>query len=322
MALATAGVRVIDPILSNVAQGYANMDLVGKFLFPVVPVFASGGQIIEFGKEAFKLFNARRAPGAATRRIQMGYLGKPFALVQDSLEAIIPREHLRDAGLVPGIDLASRAVMVTMKSLQLQLEVDQAALATTVANYTATSSSVTMAGATQWSNFSSGVSTANPLADVDVGREKIRSLTGIYPNTLLLSAKAFNAVKNNTFIIPRIQYSSNIQADASQITPNMLAGLFNVPNVIVGRAIYFNDANVTTDIWGGDAVLAYVPQDSGDLQREEPSFGYTYTMDGNPIVEEAYFDNNNKSWAYGVNFERIPVLSGIAAGYLFKSASA
>ena len=319
MALSTAGVRVIDPILSNVVQGYSNMDLVGKNLFPNVPVFASGGQIIEFGKEAFKLYNARRAPGGKTSRIQMGYFGKPFSLVQDSLEAIIPREYVRDALAVPGIDLASRGIMVAMKSLQLQLEVDQAALATTVGNY-ASGSYVTMAGSTQWSNVSSNVSTANPLADIDVGREKIRTLTGVYPNVLLLSAKAFNAVKNNTNIIPRIQYASNIQADATQITPDMLAGLFNVKKVVVGRGIYFNDANVTTDIWGNDAVLAYVPE--GSLSIEEPSFGYTYTMDGNPIVEEGYFDNNSKSWVYGVNFERAPVLSGIAAGYLFKSASA
>ena len=320
MPLSTAGVRVIDPILTNVVQGYTNSELVGRYLFPPVPVFTSGGQIIEFGREAFKLFNARRAPGGATRRIQMGYLGKPFALLQDSLEAIVPREYLRDAAAVPGIDLATRAALVTMKSLQLQLEVDQATLATSTTNYAATSSSVTMAGASQWSNFSSGVSTANPLADVDVGREKIRGLTGIYPNTLLLSAKAFNAVKNNTNIIARLQYNAQIAPDATSITPNMLAGLFNVANVIVGRAIYFSDANVSTNIWGNDAVLAYVPQGSQNI--EEPSFGYTYTMDGNPIVEQPYFDNNSKSWVYGVNYERVPVLSGIASGYLFKAASA
>jgi hypothetical protein len=45
-------------------------------------------------------------------------------------------------------------------------------------------------------------------------------------------------------------------------------------------------------------------------------------MDGNPTVEQPYFDNNSKSWVYGVNYERVPVLSGIASGYLFKAASA
>ena len=249
----------------------------------------------------------------------MGYLGKPFTLLQDSLESGVPREHLRDAGLVPGIDLGTRAVNTIMKALQLSLEFDQAALATTVGNY-ASGSYVTMAGSTQWSNVSSNVSTANPLTDIDVGREKIRSLTGIYPNTLLLSAKAFNAVKNNTNIIPRIQYASNIRADATQITPDMLAGLFNVKKVIVGRSIYFNDAGTSFDIWGNDAVLAYVPE--GDLAVEEPSYGYTYTMDGHPLVEEPYWDRDVKSWVWGVTYERVPVLSGMAAGYLFKSASA
>lgn len=320
MPLSTSGVRVIDPILTNVIQGYANSELVGSNLFPAVPVSQSGGQIIEFGREAFKLYNARRSPGGATRRIQMGYLGKPFALVQDSLEAIVPREYLRDAKAVPGIDLSTRAVLVTMKALQLQLEVDQATLATTVANYSATSSSVTLSGTTQWSNVSSNVSTANPLVDIDVAREKIRSLTGIYPNTLLLSAKAFNAVKNNTNVIARLQYNAMVSPDATTITTTMLAGLFNVEKVIVGRAIYFNDANVSTDIWGNDAVLAYVPQLSQNI--EEPSYGYSYTMQGNPTVEQAYFDNNSKSWVYGVNYERVPVLSGIASGYLFKSAAA
>ncbi|MEI8210231.1 MAG: major capsid protein [Methylococcales bacterium] len=322
MPLTTAGVRVVDPILSNVAQGYSNADFVGKFLFPPVPVHTSGGQIIEFGREAFRLYQARRAPGGKTARIQMGYLGKPFTLLQDSLEAAVPREYLRDALLVPGIDLSSRAVNVTMKALNLILEVDQANLATNVSSYSVTSSSVTLSGTTQWSNIASGLSTANPLTDINTGREKIRSLTGIYPNTLMLSAKAFNAVINNTNIINRFMYNANLPIDASQITEKMLAGLFNISNVYIGRGIYFNDANISSDIWGSDAVLAYVPQDGTSLQREEPSFGYTYTMDGNPIVEEGYYDETTKSWVFGVNYERAPVLSGIAAGYLFKAVSA
>ncbi len=318
MPLSTAGFRVVDPILSSVIQGYVNSDLVGHNLFPAVPVSASGGQIIEFGKEAFKLYAARRAPGGATRRITMGYLGKPFALVQDSLEALVAAEHLRDARVVPGVDLASRAVMITMKALQLQLEVDQATLATTTGNYG--SNTVTLSGTTQWSNVSAGLSTANPLVDIDVAREAVRATTGIYPNTLLLSAKAFNAVKNNTNVIARLQYNANVTPDATTITTSMLAGLFNVEKVVVGRAITFNDANVSSDIWNKDAVLAYVP--TGSLGIEDPSYGYTYTMQGHPNVKQPYFDNNVNSWVYGVNYERVPVLSGISSGYLFKNASA
>lgn len=311
MPLSNSQVRVIDPILSNVIQGYRNSDLVGSELFPLVPVTASGGQIIEFGREAFRLYNARRAPGGNTKRISMGYAGKPYSLFQDSLEAIVPRENLRDARNVPGIDLASRAVMITMKALQLGLEVDQAAIATNLSNYGA-SNKVTLAGATKWS-----ASTGTPLTDIDTGREAIRSATGIYPNILFLSAVAFNACKNNPSVISRVQYNANVAVDATAITPAILAGLFNVDRVIVGKAISFTDANVSSDVWGNNAILAYVPQ--GSLGLEEPSFGYTYTLEGNPLVEQPYYDNNAKSWIYGVNYERVPVLSGISSGYIISA---
>jgi hypothetical protein len=303
--------RVIDPILTNVAQGYQNSELIGASLFPPVPVQVSGGQIIEFGREAFKLYNARRAPGGSTKRIQYGYLGKHFALLQDSLEGQVPREYLRDAARVPGIDLGSRAINMTMKALKLKLEWDQAQLALTSTNYDV-NHTVALSGASKWST-----STGAPMTDIDTGREAIRSSVGIYPNTLVLSAKAFNACKNNPSVIARFQYNGSVNVDATQITPAMLAGLFNVDKVVIGKAITFDDNNVSTDIWGNNALLAYVPNAPSGM--EEPSFGYTYTMEGNPMVEPTYFDNNTKSWIYPVNYERVPVLSGITSGYLIQT---
>ena len=100
-------VRVIDPILSNVALGYKHPEHVGGVLCPSVPVMLSGGQVLEFGKESFREYNIRRAPGTGTKRIQFGYLGRPFALVQDALEGVVPFEHMRDANVMPGIDWAA-----------------------------------------------------------------------------------------------------------------------------------------------------------------------------------------------------------------------
>ena len=55
-------VRVIDPILSNVALGFKNSSFIGTGVAPIVPVSISGGQVLQFGKEAFQAFNLRRAP--------------------------------------------------------------------------------------------------------------------------------------------------------------------------------------------------------------------------------------------------------------------
>lgn len=303
--LSNQGVRVIDPILSTYVQGYKQAGLVGDNLFPVVPVDRNGGQILEFGKESFKLYNAARAPGSKTKRIELGYLGKPFALQHNALEAIVPREWLVDA-VVPGIDLAQLAIQTQMNALLLDREYDQAMLATTAANYDA-NHKVTLAGASKWS-----AATGNPKADIDAAREAIRSTTGQYPNTLLLSAVAFNALRNHPLIINRFQYVS-----AQSITTDMLANLLDIPEIYVGRAVLSTDSGVISDVWGNNAILAYVPEAPSNMAQ--PSFGYTYTMRNHPFVEAPYYDPTVKGWVYGVTNDYAPVLSGITSGFLIQT---
>ncbi|MBF0096276.1 MAG: hypothetical protein HQM04_06575 [Magnetococcales bacterium] len=299
-------VRLIDPILSEVALGYKNAELVGDALFPAVPVTASGGQVIEFGKEAFKLYSARRAPGSATRRITFGYAGKPFSLVQDSLEGTVPREHLRDALVVPGIDLGSRAVGNVMRALTLALEYEQAKLATTAGNYD-TDHKISVSGADKWS-----ADTSDPSKQIAAYREAVRASVGVYPNTLLLSAKAMAPLKQHPKLLDRIKYTGR-----DSLTTDILSNLWDIKKIVVGSAVFADDEGAMLDIWDNSAVLAYVPESSGGM--EEPSYGYTYTMQGHPQVEQPYYDNNTKSWIYPITYERVPVLSGITSGFLIQT---
>lgn len=298
--------RVINPILTTHVQGYRQPDLVGDALFPTVPVEVSGGQVLEFGKEAFMKYATRRAPGSGTKRIAFGYLGKPYALLNEALEAPVPREYLRDANLVPGIDLATRATNLVMKVLLRAKEEEQAALALNAANYDA-NHKIALAGTDKWSDPAS-----DPISQVEDYKEAVRASTGVYPNTLLLSAQAFRAMKTNPKIKEQFKYTT---PDA--ITADMLKALFELDRVAVGKGVNATDAGVFSDIWGNNAVLAYVPLTPSGL--EEPSFGYTYTMTGHPLVEEPYYDNNAKSWVYGVGYERVPVLTGITAGFLIQT---
>jgi hypothetical protein len=304
--LTNAGARIVDPILTNVAQGYRNAEFVGGLLFPRVPVFVSGGQIIEFGKEAFRKYNLRRTPGGATKRIQFGYLGKPFALFQDSLEIPVPREHMRDASIVPGIDLGSRATNMGMKVLSKSLEEEQAALATDASKYDS-NHKVALTSTAKWS-----VDTGKPTNDIKDAREAIRSSVGVYPNIALMSAVAFEAAINNANVKDQFKYTT-----PDSITEEMLAKLWKLDKIVVGKGITMSDADVTSDIWGNNVVLAYA--NLGSINAEEPSYGYTYALEGNPLVEPTYWDNSTKSWVYPVNYERSPVLSGITAGFLIQT---
>lgn len=298
-------VQVIDPILSTHAQGYRHPERVGHLLFPAVPHGTGRGQVLQFGKESFRLYAARRAPGGATKRVQFGYLGALFAMVQDALEGIVPREWLRDAAAVPGIDLGRRSVNMVMDNLTLALEHEQAQIARTAASYDAFHK-IALAGGTKWS-----ADTGKPLTNIADGREAVRRSTGMDANTLVLSPGAWNAAKANPQVTERFKFTQS-----GPITLQQFGALVEIERIAVGKAVYAGAADTFVDVWGSDAVLAYVPPAPEGM--EQPSYGYTYTMIGNPAVEQTYYSQNDKSWIYPVTYERAPVMSAMTAGYLIQ----
>lgn len=311
-ALNASGARVIDPILSTVAQGYKNSDMVGLNLFPYVPVGQRGGKIITFGKEDFALYNTARAPGANTKRIQYGYSGSNFALESHSLEGLVPFEIMQEAESVPGIDLGRGAVIKTQNVIALRLEYAQATLATTAGNYPA-GNKVTLAGTSQWSDLTSGVS--DPMKDVETAKEAVRSKIGKRPNTVVIGAAVWAMLRMHPKIVDRMKYTGRDVA-----TTELMAQLFGVKNVVIGDAVYDNNGTFA-DVWGKNVVVAYT--ELGSLaEMGSPSFGYTYRLGGYPLVEQPYQDRNQKSWVYPVTDEVSPVIAGSTAGYLISAAVA
>ena len=55
--------------------------------------------------------------------------------------------------------------------------------------------------------------------------------------------------------------------------------------------------------------------------RGRPTYGYTYRLQGYPVVEQPYYDRPSKSWIYPVTDELQPVIAGVAGGYLIKGAA-
>jgi hypothetical protein len=296
--------RVIDPILSTQARGYRSPGNVGMFLFPRVYVAQRGGKVIEFGKEAFRRYSSARAPGGNTKRIQFGYEGKPYGIGLNSLEGMVPRELWQEANAVPSINLATRAVALVQRSLALNHEVACAGIAQNVANYDA-NHKVALAGAARWDDAAS-----TPVKNVADWQEAIRATTGVRPNVGVIGPKVFAALKTNPQITDRIKYTGR-----DVVTTDLLKSLFELDALYVGEAIEADDAGAFTDVWGKNVVLAYVPK-TESFAQEEPSYGYTYTMQGHPAVEQPYYENNTKSWIYPVSDDSTPVLTGITAGYL------
>lgn len=307
-----AQARVVDPILSEHARGYRQAQFVAEFLFPTAFVPAYGGKVIEFGKESFRLYNSKRAPGAATRRIRFGYEGKPYAIVPSGLEAQVPRELGVDAQAVPGINLATRAVNLVLRARLLEHEYDCAQIARNASNYDS-DHKVNLAGNDRWTHPDS-----DPVGDVSAAKEAVRASIGMEPNTLVLSAKAKTALARHPQILARTG-----EAGVKVVTLETLKAVFEIENIVVGKATVADASDSLGDVWGTDAILAYVaPGTRAEANNEEPSYGYTYAIEGMPLVEQPYWENNTRSWVYGVSHDATPVLSGMTAGYLIQNAGA
>jgi len=307
-------IRVIDPILTNVVQGFRHPTNVGMALFPTVPVQASGGQVIEFGREDFRLYNTVRAPGDNVPSIQFGHVGKPFALENHALDAKVPREHQRDANAVPGIDLLTRASNRVLNVMHLGLEKQQADLARDAANY-ASSNKVTLSGTDQFSDLDD----SDPAGVIQDAVNAIQAQAATDPNVIVLGRAVFNVLKHHPALTDKIKHTQ-----VGVVTTDLLASFFDVPQVLVGKAKYLDDAGSFVDVWGKDIIVAYAPELPDSM--EQPSYGYTYTLEESsllhPIAEQAEWDRESRSWMAGISYERAPVLSGISSGYLITDAVA
>lgn len=304
---------VIDPILSTHARGYRNSAFIHTALFPVVSIPNRAMRVIKFGKEAFRLLNTRRAPGSDKKRVQYGYASDPVSLIQDALEGVVPVEHQDEAEKVPGIDLGAGAINMVLDVIQLGHEYEGASIARNAANYDV-NHKLALAGADRWTD-----PTSDPKADFNVAKEAIRRSIGRYPNTFALSPTTSNALKDHPKIKEQFKYTSK-----DSITDQMLAAYFELETIAVGKAVFLpenaDDSVPATDVWGDDAILAYVPTTGDNYQV--PSYGYTYQLRGYPQVEQPYFERRSDSWIYPTKSEQRTILTGAECGFLFQNAGA
>lgn len=311
-AMTTKEAGVVDVVLSNFARGYRNQELIAQRVAPVVNIPARNVRMLKFGKDSFRKYNTRRAPGTPVLALQYGYASDPISLPQDALQALVPDEVQDESRRVPGIDLAQGAVQMVMDVLDLGHEIETAGILRNSNAYDA-GSKATLSGTDQWTNPSS-----DPKAMIKEAKAIVRRLIGRDPNKLTLGSDVFDALTDHPAIKDQFKYTS-----AQSITAQMLAQYLGLEEIIVGKAIYLPDGvpetAEATDIWGNDAILHYTTRNAAPTFME-PSFAYTYRLAGMPSVMSPRYDADIMSWKYAMKIERRPYLLGADAGFIFKAA--
>ncbi|HAE47583.1 MAG TPA: hypothetical protein DCK97_09210, partial [Tistrella mobilis] len=302
--------------LSTHARGYRNPAYVASALCPRVPVPSRSDKVIKYDKSDFRAISARRSPGGPTLRLQLGYASDTVALDQDSVEIVVPREHLQEAQRQqPSLARALTNTGRVMKRLDLGLEIQVATMARSTATY-GTNNRVALTGSDRWTSPDS-----DPLDDILAGQAAISRSIGVEGNVLIVGPTSLKALQKHPGIQSRFTYST-----PGLLTATMLSSYFGVP-VVLGGAVYLPEGALDTDpavpVWGDDAILAYVPDVPEDQQdMGEPAYGYTYELEGYPAVETPYYHDNRKSWMYPMTVERRPYIVGAEGGFLIQNAGA
>lgn len=307
MSMNGSQLRVVDPILTQHARGYTNASFIGHFLFPEVDMPTRAAKRIEFDRSSFRRRRTRRAPGAAIAALEFGYEGKAVSLHQEALSAITPIEFQQEAQEVPGIDLQQLGVDTVLAVIAMEKEIQQAGVARNAASYAAGNKAV-LTGSDKFSD-----PTCDTLVPILDAKETIRSRLGRRPNTLVITGGLVTDLQKNEKIREHFKHTTS-----STITIPMLQSYYDVEQVVAGDGIYDDDAG-PHDIWGNDAILAWVPP-VGQRQMPLPSYGYTYRLRGHPFVEPARWDGDIRSWKNDVLDEFSAELVGADAGFLFQGA--
>lgn len=300
--------RVADPVLTNLAIGYSNDQLVGDALMPFVLVDKEGGKIPVFGKEHFKLYATERALRAKSNRIAPEDIGTiDIALDEHDLE--YPIDYREDAE--SAFPLQARATAVVTEGIRLRHEVMVATLAQNPASYP-TGNKIALSGTSQFTD----VANSDPEGVITDAKAAVRAKIVREPNTMVIGYAAWMALKKH----PKLRA---ILSDTRQrvLQLNDLRDIFEIPNIYVGRAVTANDAGVVSDVWGDNIVLAYVPQtDMAQRSPYEPSYGYTLRRRGQPVVDTRTEDGKIELIRNTDIFR--PYLLGADAGYLISNTNA
>ncbi len=306
-----SNLRIVDPVLTQIARGYTNAALVAENLFPTVGNLAKeAGKYPQFGKEAFKVYTTERALRAASNRINPeGVIVLDFVMDEHDIEYPIDYREDQEAAF----PLQAHATNTVTRVIQLRREKMAADLAQNTANYAA-ANKIALSGTTCFTDQTN----SNPIGVIEDGKEAIRAATAQYPNTMLIGASAFKTLKNHPQLLDRIKYSMK-----GIITTDLMKEVFEINNIVVGRAVYSSDAGVFSDIWADNVILAYVPVAQPNMERDmyEPSYGYTFRKQNEPSVDR-YVESGGKLEVVRATDIFTVAMPGAEAGYLISNTNA
>jgi hypothetical protein len=311
--------RIVDPVLTNLAIGYQNAEMIGANLLPYASVDKEAGKLPKFGKDSFLVYETERALRADSNR---GDLDRPdadsFSLTEHDLE--FPVDDREEAESV--FSAKRRAMIRAVQGIRLRHEKTVADMVLNPANY-GVGNKIALSNQDSFSDPAS-----DPEGVIDDAKAAISSGIVKDPNVMVIGYNNWRWLKRHPALKAIL---SDNRSRLVQLAD--LREIFEIPNIYVGKAMWKADAKTapTQRLWNG-IVLAYVPDamkmtpteggvvDPGSMQDiGEPSFGYTFRKRGMPQVDVRRASNGKMDLVRNTDMYK-PYILGADAGYLIQDA--
>ncbi|HHF6989890.1 TPA: inorganic pyrophosphatase [Haemophilus influenzae] len=299
-----AALRVQDPVLTKLAQGYHNLELIGEVLMPTVEIDKEAGKIPKFGRLAFRLpSTVRNLRGTSNRLDPEDITAIDVALEEHDVEYAIDYREENEAIF----SLRQFALNTTQDVIALGREKEVATLALDENKYDS-GNKVTLSGTSKITSKQADI-----FAMFDTGIRAVKRAIGRKPNVCVIAGDVWAALKEHPAVIEKLKYSQ-----VAIVTPEVFGKLIGIDTVKIGEEVY-EESNQLKDIWSDAIVLAYVAPRSTERKGTvyESSYGYTVRRQGGLFVD-TYKENGGKLEVIRTTDIHKPHLLGASAGYLIK----
>lgn len=264
----------VDRMLTNISIGYKNAAYIADQIFPIVTVTDVSGIVPNFNQSAWFRDGAHlRAVGSPSRGAGFTTDITPkYACDRYSFRGEIFDDIRRQAQQPFNLDRETTE-FVTDKC-QMRREIAFASSFFTTSVWT---DRVGGTDFTKWSDY--GAST--PLTDVSTFMDNVEGRIAREPNTLTMGKQVWVKTKWHPELIDMVKYTQK-----GQLTVDLVASLFEIEKIHIGRSIYTTSAEGTAEasvtysrIWGKHALLLYVPSAPSLMT---PAAGYTFVWQAVP----------------------------------------
>ena len=250
-----------DQILTNISIMYRNAAYVGTELMPIVPVKKKSDIYYVYDSKAdrFRIPKTLRAPKTESRTVDWKVTTDGYVCDEHALNDLIDDIERDNADSPLNLEVDTVEFITDILQLGLEMRIKDILEVSLSAN----------APSIKWDIYTDG---SDPIVDIETGKDAIHAVIFREPNILLLGKAVYDKLKHHPKILDRIKY-----VQKGVVTPELMASVFEVEKVIVGKAGYNTAKEGKPEslsyLWGKNAILAYVEPKPG---IKKFSLGYTF----------------------------------------------